>query len=56
MTLTMFTLNAFFGALIFFLLLEWRRTPQRTWLVLAFGLASGLASTNQQTIALLAPA
>lgn len=51
-----FALNSFFASLIVVILLEWERRPERLRLLWAFGLVSGLAATNQQTIVLLVPA
>jgi hypothetical protein len=51
-----FALNSFLGALILFILLEWERRPEGMPLLWAFGLTSGLAATNHQTIVFAAPA
>jgi hypothetical protein len=51
-----FALNNLFAILILLLLLAWARRPERLRLLWLAGFVSGLALTNHQTIALLAPA
>jgi len=51
-----FTLNSLFGGLIILVLVKWQRAPHRAGWLYLFCFLAGLAATNQQTIALLAPA
>jgi tetratricopeptide (TPR) repeat protein len=50
-----FALNNLLAACLLGLMLDWSRRPERTRLLWVAALLSGLALTNQQTIALLAP-
>jgi tetratricopeptide (TPR) repeat protein len=51
-----FALNNLAAALLLFVAVEWRRQPERVWLLWTLAFVFGLALTNQQTIVVLLPA
>lgn len=50
-----FALNNLFAAILLLLAFTWYQDPRRRWALWGFFLCAGLASSNQQTIVLLAP-